>query len=90
MGTISDALSGFRSIRQEAFRKLECRSTGMEFASEMLVRGIDAGLRIFFIDIEYHPRVGQSKLRTFRDGWRHLIFLLKYRFNLVPRTRRWK
>ena len=50
----------------------------MELASEMLIRSARAGLRITEIQMSYRPRVGESKLSTWSDGWRHLrlIFLL--------------
>src|SRR5205814_1605464 len=55
---------------------LELRTTGMEFASEMVIRASKEKLKIAEFPIEYHPRGGQSKLSSFRDGWRHLRFLL--------------
>ncbi len=48
----------------------------MEFASEMVIRASKERLDIRQFPIEYHPRVGESKLSTWRDGWRHLRFLL--------------
>ncbi len=48
----------------------------MEFASEMVIRAGKEGLDIREFPIQYHPRGGESKLSTFRDGWRHLRFLL--------------
>jgi hypothetical protein len=48
----------------------------MEFASEMVIRAAKENLRIAQLPIEYHPREGESKLSTWRDGWRHLRFLL--------------
>jgi hypothetical protein len=50
----------------------------MEFASEMVIRAGKAKLRITEIPITYFPREGRSKLRSFRDGWRHLRFMLLY------------
>jgi hypothetical protein len=50
----------------------------MEFASEMLIVAARAGWRITEVPIAYHARAGESKLRTFRDGWRHLRLLLLY------------
>ena len=73
---IEDAHSGFRAIRKDRYRSLGCITTGMEFASEMIIHAIRGGLRIAYRDIEYHPRIGESKLNTFRDGWRHLRFML--------------
>jgi hypothetical protein len=48
----------------------------MEFASEMVIRAAKVKLRIEQVPIVYRPRDGESKLSTFRDGWRHLRFLL--------------
>src|SRR2546423_7204928 len=73
---VRDAHCGMRAIRRDAVRRLELRTLGMEFASEMLVRASKAGLAIRELPIEYRPRGGESKLSSFRDGWRHLRFLL--------------
>ena len=48
----------------------------MEFASEMVIRASKEKARDRQVPIEYHPRGGESKLSSFRDGWRHLRFLL--------------
>ena len=56
--------------------RLDLRTTGMEFASEMVVRAGKERLAIAEIPIHYHPREGESKLSSWRDGWRHLRFLL--------------
>jgi glycosyltransferase involved in cell wall biosynthesis len=73
---VRDAHCGMRAIRRDALPGLDLRSPGMEFASEMVIRAAKNGLRIREIPIEYHPRAGESKLSSFRDGWRHLRFLL--------------
>jgi glycosyltransferase involved in cell wall biosynthesis len=73
---VSDAHCGMRAFKREALERLDLRMPGMEFASEMVIRASKAGLRIEEIPIEYHPRRGESKLKSFRDGWRHLRFLL--------------
>jgi hypothetical protein len=73
---VSDAHCGMRAVRRDAIRRLELRTLGMEFASEMIVRASKAGLEIRELPIEYLPRGGRSKLSSFRDGWRHLRFLL--------------
>ena len=80
---IKDAHTGFRAVRKDVYEQMGCITTGMEFASEMIVRAIHAGIRIGFKEIEYHPRAGESKLRTFRDGWRHLRFLLLHSPSMV-------
>ena len=73
---VRDAHCGMRAFRRDRLELLQLRTTGMEFASEMVVRAAKEGLDIREIPIEYHPRGGESKLSSFRDGWRHLRFLL--------------
>jgi glycosyltransferase involved in cell wall biosynthesis len=73
---VKDAHCGMRAVRREALSQLDLRATGMEFASEMVIRAAKEGLQIRQFPIEYHPRGGESKLSSFRDGWRHLRFLL--------------
>jgi glycosyltransferase involved in cell wall biosynthesis len=73
---INDAHCGMRALRREVLPRLDLRTTGMEFASEMVIRASKEKLRIEEFPIEYHPRGGESKLSSFRDGWRHLRFLL--------------
>ncbi len=65
-----------RALRRDVLPRLDLRTTGMEFASEMVIRAAKENLRIAEFPIEYHPRGGESKLSSFRDGWRHLRFLL--------------
>ncbi len=73
---IRDAHCGMRGLRRDVLPRLDLRTTGMEFASEMVIRASKERLDIREFPIEYHPRGGQSKLSSFRDGWRHLRFLL--------------
>lgn len=73
---VNDAHCGMRALRADVLPRLDLRTTGMEFASEMVIRASKEKLRIAEFPIEYHPRGGESKLATFKDGWRHLRFLL--------------
>jgi glycosyltransferase involved in cell wall biosynthesis len=73
---VRDAHCGMRAFRRSRLEVLQLRTTGMEFASEMIVRAAKEKLDIREIPIEYHPRGGESKLSSFRDGWRHVRFLL--------------
>ena len=73
---VRDAHCGMRAFRRERLAELDLRTTGMEFASEMVIRAAKAKLDIRQLPIDYHPRGGTSKLSSFRDGWRHLRFLL--------------
>lgn len=73
---VKDAHCGMRGLRRDALPRLDLHSTGMEFASEMVIRAVKEDLKISELDIDYHPRSGESKLSSFRDGWRHLRLLL--------------
>ena len=73
---IRDAHCGMRGLRREILPRLDLRTPGMEFASEMVIRASKEKLEIREFPIDYHPRGGESKLSSFRDGWRHLRFLL--------------
>jgi glycosyltransferase involved in cell wall biosynthesis len=73
---VADAHCGMRALRRDVLDRLDLRTTGMEFASEMVIRAAKEKLRIAEFPIEYRPRGGVSKLSSFRDGWRHLRFLL--------------
>ena len=71
---------GLRGFRLSSIKRLELHTTGMEFASEMVVRSALAGLRIVDVPTTLRPD-GRSRpphLKTWRDGWRHLKFLLMY------------
>jgi glycosyltransferase involved in cell wall biosynthesis len=73
---IRDAHCGMRAVRRDVLPQLDLRTTGMEFASEMVIRASKEKLDIREFPISYAPRGGESKLSRFRDGWRHLRFLL--------------
>jgi glycosyltransferase involved in cell wall biosynthesis len=77
---VGDFHAGMRGFRRDAILALGLRTTGMEFASEMVVRASLAGLRISEIPATLSPdrRGRPPHLRTWRDGWRHLRFLLLY------------
>jgi glycosyltransferase involved in cell wall biosynthesis len=75
---VSDAHCGIRSLTKEAYEKMNLQTTGMEFASEMVIKASKAGLKIAEVPITYYPREGKSKINSFKDGWRHLRFMLLY------------
>ena len=84
---ISDAHCGFRAFTREAYEKMDLRTSGMEFASEMVVEAARKNLRIKEVPITYYPRITPSKLHSFNDGWRHLRFMMLYKpipFLFVP------
>ena len=77
---IGDFHCGMRGMRRDAIDELDLRTNGMEFASEMVVRASLAGLDVREVPTTLRPD-GRSRpphLRTWRDGWRHLRFLLLY------------
>ncbi|HYR27674.1 MAG TPA: glycosyltransferase family 2 protein, partial [Thermoanaerobaculia bacterium] len=71
---------GLRGFTRRAFEQMELRTTGMEFASEMVVKATLLGLRIDEVPVTLSPdgRSRRPHLRPWRDGWRHLRFLLLY------------
>jgi glycosyltransferase involved in cell wall biosynthesis len=75
---ISDAHCGMRAITREGYEKLDLRSEGMEFASEMIIEAARKNLRIKEVPITYYPRQTPSKLHSWGDGWRHLRFMMLY------------
>jgi glycosyltransferase involved in cell wall biosynthesis len=86
---VRDFHCGMRGFRREAIITLDLRTTGMEFASEMVIKATLRGLRISEVPITLYrdQRTGPSHLRTWHDGWRHLRFMLLYSPNwlfLVP------
>jgi glycosyltransferase involved in cell wall biosynthesis len=77
---VRDFHCGLRAFRRDAILKLNLRTTGMEFASEMVVKASLARLRITEVPTTLSPdgRSHPPHLRSWRDGWRHLRFLLLY------------
>ena len=77
---IRDFHCGMRGFRRDSILDLGLRTTGMEFASEMVAKAALAGLRVTEVPTTL-ARDGRSRpphLRSWRDGWRHLRFLLLY------------
>lgn len=75
---ISDSHCGMRSFTRDAYERMQLRTTGMELASEMVVKALREKLAILEIPIIYHPRIGDSKLAGPRDAWSHARFMLVY------------
>jgi hypothetical protein len=76
---IDDIYCGMRGFTRKSFDELDLRSTGMEFATEMIIKASLFGQRLHQIPITLSPdgrRTGRPHLRTFRDGWRTLRFFL--------------
>jgi len=75
---VSDAHCGLRALRRDVIPALKLSATGMEFASEMVIKAGKRRLRVEEVPVDYRPRLGESKLSRGRDGWRHLRFMLVY------------
>ena len=75
---LSDAHCGMRAITKKGYEKLDMKSEGMEYASEMIIEAARKKLRITEVPISYYPRQTPSKLHSWGDGWRHLRFMMLY------------
>lgn len=77
---IGDVNCGMRGFTRDLYHRLDLRTTGMEFASEFLIKAAKLGARITEIPITLWPdkRGRPPHLKSFRDGWRHLRFMLLY------------
>ena len=80
---VSDTWCGMRALRRNVLPVLDLQATGMEFASEMVIRAARSGLDIREVPIALHPREGESKLSPLRDGWRSLRLMLVYHPNFL-------
>jgi glycosyltransferase involved in cell wall biosynthesis len=77
---IGDTHCGLRALTKDAYERMRLRATGMEFASEMVIKAALKGMRITEVAVVLRPD-GRSRpphLRTWRDGWRHLRFMLLF------------
>lgn len=78
---IHDIHCGMRAITRNAFDIIKPHTQGMEFASEVIIKAAAHGLQIEEIPIQYRKRTGSSKLRWFRDGTRHVFFILLFKIH---------
>ncbi len=78
---VHDVYCGMRGFRKDLYARLGQRCTGMEFATEMIIKASLRGEKIAEVPITLHPdgrRAHKPHLKTFRDGWRTLRFYLMY------------
>ncbi|MDQ1266740.1 MAG: hypothetical protein QG635_1892, partial [Bacteroidota bacterium] len=77
---VGDFHCGLRGIRKDSYQKLDLQTSGMEYASEMIVKSVIFNYKISEVPIVLHAdgRGREPHLRSWRDGWRHLEFLLIY------------
>ena len=75
---VGDINCGMRGVTRELCQRLDFRTTGMEFASESLIKAAKSGVRMTEVPIAMWPdgRGRPPHLRPFRDGWRHLRFIM--------------
>ncbi len=73
---VGDSQCGLRAFTRSALDRLDLRTDGMELASEMILKSARRGLKVADVPVPYDVRLGEAKLNTMRDGWRHLRFLL--------------
>jgi glycosyltransferase involved in cell wall biosynthesis len=79
--SVNDIYCGLRGFRRDLISRLDQRCTGMEFATEMVIKASLVNARISEVPITLHPdgrRAHAPHLKTFRDGWRTLRFFLLY------------
>lgn len=77
---VSDVHCGMRAFTKDAYRSMDLHTTGMEFASEMVIRAAMSGMTITEVPIRFLPdgRGRKPHLRPWRDGWRHLKTILLF------------
>ncbi len=77
---IGDFHCGMRAFTKSAYQRMQIDTTGMEFASEMVINATRNGLKITEIPIRLYPdkRAHPPHLRSLRDGWRHLRLIMTY------------
>lgn len=78
---IHDVYCGLRGFTKDLYERLQLRCTGMEFATEMIIKSNIYGTRIAEVPITLHPdgrKAHKPHLKTFRDGWRTLRFFMMY------------
>ncbi len=78
--SVKDFNCGLRGYRRDSIASLHLRASGMEYASEMIIKSELAGLRTTEVPttLKKDGRSGRSHLRSFPDGWRHLKIIVKY------------
>jgi glycosyltransferase involved in cell wall biosynthesis len=78
---LKDSQSGMWIFRRDILPRLKLTSDGMPFSEEIKLEVIRKSLRFREVHIPYHERIGEVKLRKWKDGWENLCFLVKKRFS---------
>lgn len=80
---LSDAHCGIRAFRKSALNKMDLQTPGMEFASEIIIKATLKNIKSTEIPVSYLPRLGKSKLRMVRDGFRHLFYIVGFKLKIM-------
>ncbi len=75
---LGDVHCGLKAFKRKHLGKMNLQTAGMEFASEIMIAAAKNNLKMTEVPIDYFKRGGESKLSSFRDGWRHLRFMLMF------------
>ena len=84
---VSDVRCGMRAATRDALERLRLGATGMEFASEMLIEAVRAGLEVVEVPVRFHPRPTGEQRRSSTEGWRvarQILLLSPTQLYLVP------
>jgi glycosyltransferase involved in cell wall biosynthesis len=78
--SLGDFHCGLRGFSAAGYERMQLRTTGMEFASEMVIKAVTLGLKVTEVPTTLRPdgRNRPPHLRPWRDGWRHLRFMLLF------------
>ena len=81
---VHDFHCGLRGFSKDKIMKLDLKTSGMEFASEMIIKAVKQNYKIIEIPIKFYksPNPRKNHLRPFRDGMRHLILIIKLKLNI--------
>lgn len=81
--SVFDPLSGLYGLRRDDCNRMDLRSEGFDIEAEITIKAAQMGMNVDQLDIPYHPRIGESKLRPFQDGWRilRMIVMLMFLYN---------
>ena len=77
---LSDTHCGMRAFKREVLDKITLNSPGMEFAIEMVIEIAENDIKVKEVPIEYRVRGGEAKLSSFKDGWRHVNYMMNRKF----------
>ena len=80
---IKDSQSGMWVFRRSILDRLTLLNDGMPFSEELKMEAIMAGLKFAEVAIDYRPRVGEKKLRSFSDAWKNLRYMFMKRFGWI-------